>query len=99
MSSYSPPFRVAHHISTLVDISKYVELKRKRTLFASAASEPGITMAEATRLNVGDEDIEEVGSFCYLDSMITNDGVTLVDVSSHIAKARSAFANLFGVWH
>lgn len=49
-------------------------------------------------LRIGDEDIEEVESFCYLGCIIANDGGAKMCVDNRILKARQAFGMLKRVW-
>lgn len=49
-------------------------------------------------LRVGDEDIEEVESFCYLGCIIAKDGGANLCVENRIVKARQAFGMMKRVW-
>lgn len=49
-------------------------------------------------LMLGEEDIEKVSSFCYLGSIISEDGGTTEDIRCRIKKATAAFAQLRPIW-
>ena len=47
---------------------------------------------------LGNEKIDQVGSFTYLGSIISKDGWSSEDVKSRIAKAQGVFSQLKKVW-
>ena len=56
--------------------------------------------AETTRsLTIGNEEIGEVDSFCYLGSKITDDGGADADAQNRIGKARGSFEMLRNIWN
>jgi hypothetical protein len=50
------------------------------------------------RLSINGKDIEQVESFLYLGSMVTEDGGAKEDVRNQIRKANGAFIQLYPVW-
>ena len=88
-------------LATLVDLSKCAGLKinvAKTKLLRVGVRRADSATLSASRLRVGDQEVEEVDHFCYLGSMMTNDGGALEDVKARINKARQAFASLREVW-
>ena len=57
---------------------------------------PGISEDEQVAL--GNEKIDQVGSFSYLASIISKDGGSSEDVKSGIANAQGVFSQLKKVW-
>ena len=49
-------------------------------------------------MTLGNEKIDQVGSYSYLGSVISKDGGSSEDVKSRIAKARGVFSQLKKVW-
>jgi len=50
------------------------------------------------KVMLGNEKIDQVGSFTYLGSIISKDGGSSEDVKSRIAKAQGVFSQLKKVW-
>lgn len=48
-------------------------------------------------LRIGDENIERVGQFCYLGSMVSDQGGTNEDVKNRLGKAKGAFSQLMPI--
>ena len=55
-------------------------------------------ISEDEKATLGNEKIDQVGSFTYLDSIISKDGGSIRDVKSRIAKAQGVFSQLKKVW-
>ena len=55
-------------------------------------------ISEDEKVTLGNEKIDQVGSFTYLDSIISKDGGSSEDVKYRIAKARGVFSQLKKVW-
>ena len=55
-------------------------------------------ISEDEQVTLGNEKIDQVGSFSYLGSIISKDGGSIEDVKSRIAKAQGVFAQLKQVW-
>ena len=49
-------------------------------------------------MTLGNEKIDQVGSFSYLGSIISKDGGSSEDVKSRIARAQGVFSQLKKVW-
>ena len=75
-------------------ISKRVGLKihkgKSKILKTGTASDKEVTLEDVP--------LEEVGSFCYLGSVIDGKGGTEADIKARIGKARAAFTQLGKVW-
>ena len=54
--------------------------------------------SEDEQVTLGNEKIDQVGSFSYLGSIISKDGGSSEDVKSRIAKAQGVFSQLKKVW-
>jgi hypothetical protein len=50
------------------------------------------------KLSIANKEIEQVESFTYLGSIITQDGGTDQDINQRIKKANTAFIQLYQVW-
>ena len=50
------------------------------------------------RVSIDGWELEEVGEFCYLGSLLTPYGGSVEDVANRLRKARGAFESLRGVW-
>ena len=50
------------------------------------------------RVSIDGRELEEVGEFCYLGSLLTPYGGSVEDVANRLRKARGAFESLRGVW-
>ena len=50
------------------------------------------------RLGLNGEDIKRSSDFCYLGSIVTEDGGTSKEVNARIQKARGSFSKLRSVW-
>jgi hypothetical protein len=50
------------------------------------------------RLSINGKDMEQVGSFSYLGSLVTKDGGEKEDVRNRIRKANGAFVQLYSLW-
>ena len=55
-------------------------------------------ISEDEQVTLGNEKIDQVGSFSYLGSIISKDGGSSEDVKSRIAKAQGVFLQLKKVW-
>ena len=55
-------------------------------------------ISEDEQVTLGNEKIDQVGSFSYLGSIISKDGGSSEDVKSRIAKAQGVFSQLKKVW-
>ena len=53
---------------------------------------------QGKQIKVKDEALENVDSFCYLGSIIDEEGGTVAEVKSRIGKAQAAFRSLSKVW-
>ena len=58
----------------------------------------GIGISENEKVRLGNEKIDQVGSFIYLGSIISKDGGSSEDVKRRIAKAQGVFSQLKKVW-
>ena len=54
--------------------------------------------AKEEQIKVKDQSLENVDSFCYLGSIIDNEGGTGAEVKSRIGKAQAAFTSLARIW-
>jgi hypothetical protein len=50
------------------------------------------------KLSITNKEIEQVESFTYLGSIVTQDGGTDQDINQRIKKATAAFIQLYQVW-
>ena len=55
-------------------------------------------ISEDEQVTLGNEKIEQVGSFSYLGSIISKDGGSSEDVKNRIARAQGVFSQLKKVW-
>ena len=63
----------------------------KQNFFAS-------TTSSVCRLSLNGEILEKVNEFCYLGSVMSNDGGADKDVKAWISKAVRNFGMLFNIW-
>jgi len=57
-----------------------------------------VNMSNMQKLRLEETEIEEVGSFVYLGSMVSESRGTEEDVASRIKKANVVFVQLYPVW-
>ena len=57
-----------------------------------------LEISQDEKVTLGDEKIDQVGSFTYLGSIISKDGGSSEDVKSQIVKAQGVFSQLKKVW-
>lgn len=57
-----------------------------------------VNTANAEPLHLQDKDLEKTETFCYLGSIVTQQGGAESDILNRIQKARQAFANLSKFW-
>ena len=55
-------------------------------------------ISEDEKVTMGNEKIDQVGSFTYFGSIISKDGGNSEDVKNRIAKAQGAFSQLKKIW-
>jgi hypothetical protein len=58
----------------------------------------GVNISNRQKFRVDNTEIEEVGSFVYLGSLVSENGETEEDVASRIKKANGVFVQLYPVW-
>lgn len=78
----------------LVDEAEKVGLR----INFSKTKEMGINTTDSAPMSIKGRHIEQVGSFCYLGSIVDDRGGTEADIAARINKARAAFSQLRPVW-
>jgi len=58
----------------------------------------GVNISNKQKFRLEEMEIEEVGSFVYLGSVVSESGGTEEDVASRIKKANGVFVQLHPVW-
>ena len=65
---------------------------------SSKTEEIRVNTTVKQRLRLNGEDIKRSSDFCYLGSIVTEDGGTSKEVNARIQKARGSFSKLRSVW-
>jgi hypothetical protein len=81
-------------------LKKLKEEAESASLYININKTTGMRVNTSNRqkFRVENTEIEEVGSFVYLGSLVSDNGGTVEDVASRIKKENGVFVQLYPVW-